>query len=59
MAISKNNKKSRSHKKWKKHQNLWKNSPKTKNADWMKKTKRVSKGFSNYGMLGQRFADYE
>ena len=59
MPISKNRKKNRSHKQWKKLGNTLKSSPKTKNADWIKKTKRLAKGFSNYGMLGQRFADYE
>tara|TARA_R100001594_G_scaffold6450_2_gene18290 strand:+ start:1503 stop:1682 length:180 start_codon:yes stop_codon:yes gene_type:complete len=59
MPISKHRKKNRSHKEWKRLRNTIKNSPRTKNDNWMKKTKRIAKGFCNYGILGQRFADYQ
>ena len=41
MPVSKNRKKNRSHKQWKKLGNTLKSSPKTKNADWIKKNKKT------------------
>jgi len=58
MPVSKNNKKNRSHRVWKKKRNVKNKSPRNDN-DWIKSTKRTCKGFCNYGMLGKRFADYE
>ena len=58
MPVSKNNKKNRSHSIWKKKRNTKNKSPRNDDK-WIGSTKRIAKGFCNYGMLGQRFAKYE
>ena len=57
MPTSKNNKKNRSHKVWRKEQNLKNKSKRDEN--WIGSKRRICKGWSNKGMIGKRFADYK